>query len=147
MRFRKAITLLVAGAIGAAVGAGLLAAGSRVQAVGWHLGFPIAGALAGATVGVGMAVRQVRTTTAATLAGATIPPAIVELSSCDGSYVMVPMAGAFVGWAIAVLTSELLLMAKPKERQQGTSSASMAAEELANGTRREPSNDSPTSLP
>ncbi len=103
MRLPKVIVAILSGTVGAAIGGALLAAGSHVQAVGWHRGFPIAGALTGAAVGMGMACRQVRVTTAAALVGASIPSAIEELSFDDGGLIMIPLFGALVGWTAAVL--------------------------------------------
>ncbi len=95
--------VITSGAIGAAIGGALFAAGNMVQAVGWHPRFAIAGALAGAAIGIGMWRRQVQVTTAAALAGASIPPAISELSFDDGSFFAIPIFGALVGWTIAAL--------------------------------------------
>jgi hypothetical protein len=103
MRLHKAITVIISGAFGAAIGGALLAAGSKAQAVGWHPGFPIAGALSGAAVGMGMACRQVRVTTAAAVVGACIPSAIEELSFDDGGFIQIPIFGALVGWTVAAL--------------------------------------------
>jgi hypothetical protein len=103
MRLCKANMVIISGAIGAAIGGALFAAGSNAQAVGWHPGFPIAGALSGAAVGMGMACRQVRVTTAAALVGASIPSAMEELSVDDGGFIVIPLFGAFVGWTVAAL--------------------------------------------
>jgi hypothetical protein len=103
MRLNKAIVVIISGATGAAIGGALFAAGSKAQAVGWHPGFPIAGALSGAAVGIGMAYRQVRLTTAAALVGASIPSAMEELSFDDGGFIQIPIFGALVGWTVAAV--------------------------------------------
>jgi hypothetical protein len=109
MRLRKTIVAIISGAIGAAIGGALFAAGSNAQAVGWHPGFPIAGALSGAAVGIGMAYRQVRVTTAAALAGASVPPAMNELSFDDGSFIVIPIFGGCVGWTVAALSRRAII--------------------------------------
>ena len=105
MRLPKVFVVILSGTVGAVIGGALLAAGSNVQAVGWHPGFPIAGALSGAAVGMGMACRQVRVTTAAALVGASIPSAIEELSFDDGGLIVIPLFGALVGWTAAAFST------------------------------------------
>jgi hypothetical protein len=100
---RRVIAVSVAAALGAGLGAILFSAASRIQLVGWHVGFPIGGGLAGAAIGAGVACGRVRATTAAALGGACFPPAVVTLLACDGTIYMAPVAGACAGWAIAVI--------------------------------------------
>jgi hypothetical protein len=94
------ISCSIAGVLGAAIGATLLAIACRVQVAGWHPGFPAVGAFAGMFIGIGVACRQISAVTVTVIVSAIIPTTIEELAF-DGGACAVPFFCAFIAWVVA----------------------------------------------
>ena len=99
---RFGLGTMLASALGAALGAGLLYSRSVTGVSAWTTYGAVSGAFLGAALAAG-AIRSITWVT--TSLGAILPAATLPLNFCDGSVFAIPMVGAILGLVVGSYAS------------------------------------------